>query len=239
MNLVLKLILAHLIGDFLLQSDGWIKDKESRKWRSSKLLLHALIHGGLVFVFLLPYSLNEYILAAPFIFILHWIIDASKLQYQGGNGSKRRVWFVMDQLAHYLVIGAVWYYYEGTGYFFEFLNNDQFLLSAVSILFLAHPSSMIIKILISGWSPEEQGDKEHSLDNAGKYIGILERLFVFGFIITNNWEGIGFLLAAKSVFRFGDLNKAKDRNLTEYILIGTLISFGFAMLTGILYLYFS
>ncbi|WP_332910802.1 hypothetical protein [Algoriphagus boritolerans] len=72
-----------------------------------------------------------------------------------------------------------------------------------------------------------------SLQNAGKYIGILERLFVFVFVITGKWEAIGFLLAAKSVFRFGDLRKSKDRKLTEYILIGTLISFGISILSGI------
>ncbi len=103
------------------------------------------------------------------------------------------------------------------------------------ILFLTNPSSILIKVLISSWSPIEKKKGEHSLANAGKYIGILERLFVFGFVISNNWEGIGFLLAAKSVFRFGDLNDAKDRNLTEYILIGTLISFGIAVLTGVIY----
>jgi len=40
---------------------------------------------------------------------------------------------------------------------------------------------------------------------------MLERLFVFTFVVTGNWEAIGFLLAAKSVFRFGDLKKSKDR----------------------------
>jgi len=74
------------------------------------------------------------------------------------------------------------------------------------------------------------------LNNAGKYIGMLERLFVFVFIITGNWEGIGFLLAAKSVFRFGDLKESKDRKLTEYILIGTLLSFGIAIATGMVVL---
>jgi len=54
------------------------------------------------------------------------------------------------------------------------------------------------------------------------------------FVITGNWEGIGFLLAAKSVFRFGDLKESKDRKLTEYILIGTLLSFGIAIATGML-----
>ena len=50
-------------------------------------------------------------------------------------------------------------------------------------------------------------------------------------------EGVGFLIAAKSVFRFGDLSKAKDRKLTEYILIGTLLSFGLAILFGLCYEY--
>jgi hypothetical protein len=74
--------------------------------------------------------------------------------------------------------------------------------------------------------------------NAGLYIGMLERLFVFTFIILNHWEGIGFLLAAKSVFRFGDLSNANDRKLTEYVLIGTLISFAFAIGTSFAYEYF-
>jgi hypothetical protein len=43
------------------------------------------------------------------------------------------------------------------------------------------------------------------------------------------------LITAKSVFRFGDLNKGKNRKLTEYVLIGTLLSFGLAILAGMLY----
>jgi hypothetical protein len=40
----IKLILAHLIGDFILQSDRWIEDKEKKKWRSPFLGVHAGIH---------------------------------------------------------------------------------------------------------------------------------------------------------------------------------------------------
>ena len=79
--------------------------------------------------------------------------------------------------------------------------------------------------------------EEDSLEKAGVYIGILERLFIFGFIVLNYWEGIGFLLAAKSVFRFGDLSKEKDRKLTEYVLIGTLLSFGIAIISCLGYQY--
>lgn len=93
-----------------------------------------------------------------------------------------------------------------------------------------------MKIVMGRWKLGED-DQDHSLNEAGKYIGILERLFVFVFILMSQWAAIGFLLTVKSVFRFGDLSKAKDRKLTEYILIGTLLSFGIAILIGLLYIY--
>lgn len=45
------------------------------------------------------------------------------------------------------------------------------------------------------------------------------------------------MLAAKSILRFDDLKESKDRKLTEYILIGTLLSFGSAVLIGIDYVF--
>jgi hypothetical protein len=94
-----------------------------------------------------------------------------------------------------------------------------------------------MNVMLEPWSIKTTDGEQNSLANAGKYIGILERLFVFVFILTNHWEGVGFLIAAKSVFRFGDLKKSKDRKLTEYILIGTLLSFGLAIITALATLY--
>jgi len=102
----------------------------------------------------------------------------------------------------------------------------------IALVFLTTPASIVIKMLISTWTPVV-GTNDDSLQNAGKYIGILERLLIFTFIITQHWEGIGFLIAAKSIFRFGDLQESKDRKMTEYILIGTLLSFGLAIMVGI------
>lgn len=90
---------------------------------------------------------------------------------------------------------------------------------------------------MSTWDLAED-NADDSLKSAGKYIGVLERIFVFGFIILNQWSAIGVLIAAKSVFRFGDLSRAKDRKLTEYMLIGSLLSFGLAIVIGLLYNYF-
>ena len=96
-----------------------------------------------------------------------------------------------------------------------------------------------LQILISKWSPETEDQDGDSLKNAGSYIGMLERLFIFGFVMIGQMQAIGFLLAAKSVFRFGDLRESKDRKLTEYMLIGTLLSFGLAIIIGMFHQWIS
>ena len=45
--LLTKLLLAHLIGDFFLQPQKWVKDKEQNAFKSTKLYLHVLIHVSL------------------------------------------------------------------------------------------------------------------------------------------------------------------------------------------------
>ncbi len=67
--------------------------------------------------------------------------------------------------------------------------------------------------------------KAKGFENGGKTIGYLERALIFIFVITNYPAGIGFLVAAKSVFRFGELNNRSNRMEAEYIIIGTLYSF--------------
>ena len=46
------------------------------------------------------------------------------------------------------------------------------------------------------------------------------------------WPAIGFLLAAKSIMRFNDTRSAK-RPVSEYVLLGTLLSFGFSIAAGL------
>jgi hypothetical protein len=93
---------------------------------------------------------------------------------------------------------------------------------------------VIIKTFISQWTPDTLYTVTSSLPDAGKIIGYLERLMVLTFILSHHWEAVGFLLAAKSVFRFGDLKESHDRKLTEYVLIGTLLSFGIALAVSLI-----
>ncbi|AZB29153.1 DUF3307 domain-containing protein [Chryseobacterium balustinum] len=226
----IQLILAHLLGDFILQPNSWVADKENRKLKSAYLYFHILIHTVLSFIFLWDLKLWW---VAVLVGITHFIIDACKLSFQ--NIQTKKTWFFIDQALHVAVIGGISLY---CGEFnFEFLKDQEFLKILMAALFLTSPASIFIKLLLSSWTPvteEENNLQSDSLSSAGKYIGILERLLVFTFIVVNHWEGVGFMIAAKSVFRFSDLAQAKQRKLTEYVLIGTLLSFGIAVLAGIL-----
>lgn len=230
MIFIVKLILAHLIGDFLLQPNSWVKAKEKKKALAWQLYAHVLIHGLLTLLVL--FDITNWRLAT-IIMLSHFIIDYIKLKFQTKNS--KITWFIVDQIVHLAIIVFLGLYWQNKeNELLEFLFSNSFIILATAVLFLTQPVSIIMSVLIKPWSDAIPNDKEQSLQNAGKYIGILERLLVFLFICTNHFEAVGFLLATKSVFRFGDLKESKERKLTEYILIGTLLSFGIALLMGLL-----
>lgn len=230
MIILLKLLLAHLVGDFVLQPKLWVEDKENKKIKSPKLYMHTLLHG--VLVMLVLWDLR-YWPVALILTLTHGTIDCLKVYAQKDENRTR--WFVIDQLLHLISIVVVWIVFYHPDLDIKFWLNIEYLwVFVTALLFITYVSNIVIKELLSNWSKAINISSEESLSKAGKYIGMLERLFVFTFILTAHWEAIGFLLAAKSVFRFGDLKESKDRKLTEYILIGTLLSFGIAMGTGLI-----
>lgn len=228
--ILIKLIAAHLTGDFLLQSDRMCIDKFSNnsKAKYKALVLHALVQAALAYIFVAQW--NCWIVPVV-IGVSHFAIDLVKTM------SKRTdlISFVWDQLAHLCIIIGLWW--------LEFARLSQldmadeifstnFWLIATAYIAVLAPTSILIKFFIEfeKWMPSEASSQ--GLPNAGKWIGYLERILILTFIFTDNIEGIGFLLAAKSVFRFGELNKAKNIKITEYVLIGTFASFTIAILIG-------
>lgn len=229
---LIQLCTAHFIGDFLLQPNSWVKDKVKNKAKSPRLYLHILLHGMLVWVFVGKWQV------ALTLLLVHGLIDVLKL-YAPKN-QKSSLWFLLDQALHVVSIFGIWmFFYKPELDFSAWTESKTLWAYAAALVFLTAVSGILMRELMSRWSRTLNEGNKASLDNAGKYIGMLERLFVFLFVVTDNWEGIGFLLAAKSVFRFGDLKESKDRKLTEYILIGTLLSVGIAIATGLLVLYLS
>lgn len=219
---LIKLFLAHLLGDFFLQPDKWVIEKEKIKLRSSKLYLHVALHIVLVFIVFFSFDVWK---QALFIGVTHYIIDAAKLLFQQTN--TKRAWFFADQALHIAVVVACWLSFnEGAHINFSFIQSPEVWLYVFGALLLTSPTAIVIKVVINRFIPSKGS---LSLQNAGKFIGVLERLLIYIFVLTNHLEAVGFLLAAKSIFRFGDLKEGNDLKLTEYVLIGTLLSFGIAV----------
>lgn len=225
----IKLLLAHLIGDFLLQPARWVIHKEANKVASKYLYIHVLLHFIVTMVLL--WDLTYWKLVG-FITLSHYLIDLGKL-YANPYFKNKNIPFFTDQFLHILVL-------YGCAYYGNLEEHSLWLISQLdwalvtAITFVTFPAAIVMGKLLEGFSNQIELDHK-SLPHAGKYIGIIERLFVLVFIILGRWEAIGLLIAAKSVFRFNDLKETNNRKLTEYILIGTLVSFGLAIITGIIY----
>ena len=112
------------------------------------------------------------------------------------------------------------------------MKCDKCWIYLIGYLLILKPASIFLGLFTKRW--REKGNVSESLQNAGQWIGYLERILIITFILIGKIEAIGFLLAAKSIFRFGELNKSKEIKTTEYVLIGTLASFTIAIIIGLI-----
>lgn len=230
---LLQLLLAHILTDFVLQPGSWIKHKRKYKAKSVYLLIHSLLAGLLSLLFLQQLRL-WYI--ALFISITHYLIDLWKL-YQVSDNLK---YFLLDQIFHIIMILIAWLYLiEGFGMIIPFaetiFNSPQFLAITAAYLIVIFPAGFLIGKATKRWHLEIETDYlNNSLEAAGRYIGIFERILVLTFILTDNFSAIGFLIAAKSILRFSDKSESGARKQTEYVLIGTLMSFAITIIIGLL-----
>lgn len=97
------------------------------------------------------------------------------------------------------------------------------------LLICLKPANIIIKLVLDEYKIGLSSDCQE-IKNAGALIGDLERILTLVFVILGKYEAVGFLIAAKSILRFRDTHTAK----TEYVLAGTFLSFGIAILCGII-----
>ena len=224
--ILLKLIAAHVIGDFFLQTDKICEGKYAKGGkRFAYLVIHSGINALLAYVFVGMWSCWEIPIV---VFFTHYLIDYIKSAV--GNGS---VWlFVTDQLAHLAVITVLWGWLTGADLCIgcDWLSDYRIWIVALCYMLALKPASILLGTFIAKWTPAN--NDKNSLPNAGAWIGYLERVLILTFMLVGCMEGIGFLLAAKSIFRFGELTKAREVKITEYVMIGTLSSFTIAILLG-------
>lgn len=231
---ILKIVLAHLAGDFVFQSKKWVEDRNKNGYKSKYLYLHILVH----FFLLLLFFINELQTVLGYIFLIvvsHFLIDLGKIYLEKTSRYSQLGLFLTDQLLHVVALFGVVLMQFPELLIVSVISVEKLMLYAIALLLITSVTSIGMRMFFRKWSEsfKKKTLKKESLKNAGNVIGIIERLLVVLFINIDFFEGIGYLLAAKSIFRFGDLTNAKDRKLTEYILSGTLISFTIAILIGI------
>ena len=232
-DLLFRLLAAHLVADFMLQSVKWITSREQHGFKSGYLYLHVLV------VFILSYlALGSWqpVWLPVTIAATHYAADLLKSL----SKSTKIPVFLADQFFHIAVIVVCWLIYTSQlGTFrvnFEgIFNNTNVWILITGYIVATTPMSILIGKMTTRWNDEVNAPgKIEGLKDAGKWIGIMERVLILTFTLTGKIEAIGFILAAKSVFWFGELKDSADKKRTEYILIGTLISFSSAILLGII-----
>ena len=250
-EVLVGLLLAHILADFYFQPYAWVQERNERHALALPLYLHTLLHGILAAgaMLLLTQNVNGWTLgvSAIVIAVSHFKIDVIKSYCAQSTKA-----FIADQFAHILILVAVFLYatnqWEVAIHLFKKLSVEHL---AVILAYLAvlKPSSIIIKQLLSPWSsevlatspspkhpndpPTISTEAQQTLSLAGQRIGYLERTLMLTFVLLNQFSAIGFLIAAKSIFRFGDLTKHQDRKLTEYVLLGTFTSVALTMAVGL------
>ena len=223
-KLLILQLLAHLVSDFYLQTEKSCKSKADNAFKSRHLYIHALITFACAWLFSLTVG---YWWAALLIAALHLIIDGLKSVCKNLKGA-----FFIDQLLHVAVIVAAVMLFNkvSTIALPTWLPETKVLLWIVAFVFCLRPANFFIQNIFkeAKISIPDSG-KEQSLPNAGRVIGNVERMLTLVFVMLGQYEAIGFLLAAKSLLRFREADTVKS----EYVLVGTLLSFGFAILMGV------
>lgn len=113
----------------------------------------------------------------------------------------------------------------------SFVNWQYFHTMLFGLLMILNESNIAIRYTLEKLNLAPLSNDHEEIDErqfrTGRVIGFLERIFVFLFILLNQYTAIGFIIAAKGIVRYPDFGK---KSFNEYILIGTLLSVLFAIL---------
>ncbi|ELH7950698.1 DUF3307 domain-containing protein [Vibrio fluvialis] len=243
--LFLLLILSHILGDFFFQPDSWVKDKIDNKCKSNYMIAHSFLHGvlstGVCYFYFFDnwtHPVIQVFFIFAFISVTHWMIDAIKVHL-----SRNYKWFIIDQLLHVFMLMLLTYgliYVSEIDLIFahlKSLNYVKILTISIFYILMLKPTSILVGEVLFKWEDNIRDNGHKGLKDAGKYIGYIERILILTFVVTSQYAAIGFVLAAKSIFRMGELKENGDRQFTEYVMVGTLLSVSIALFSGIFVVY--
>lgn len=231
-------LLGHILGDFYFQTERIADKKEERvKW----VLFHCFLYLAAMILVLLPIISVDIVEIGICVSGTHALIDIVKYCYVHKMKNDRKMTFLKnrniflaDQFLHIcvLALGAVIcvHLLGRPGVVAEVaelfrivgISKVRFLSWAVAFLLIHKPANILISKLLRAYKPFEKNEEIKRDNNAGRFIGTLERLLILMFISIEQYSAIGLVLTAKSIARYDRISKEKD--FAEYYLLGTLLS---------------
>ncbi len=171
--------------------------------------------------------------------LAHLLIDLAKMRLaarrKAGKGAGA---YVADQLAHFLTVAlAAWLLSPGVSFSVLAIviasyrrAGNKFLAVPVVYLGVIFGGGYLIRFLTRSMAesvktiePRESGEQ---LQNAGLYIGWLERFLILTALLLQSPVAVGLILTAKAIVRYPEF---KSVRFAEYVLIGTLLSVSLAL----------
>ncbi len=217
------LLLAHVAADFPLQSDAMAAGKQTR--RPGALALHMVIVAATASLLLAPRS-AEALVPVLVLTALHLAIDLGKSLLPAGRLGP----FLADQGAHLLSLAGIAMLWPGlfaAGLWGGIAGLSDWLPGVMVLAAGALAATMAGRHAVRLLMLPHAGATPDSLPAGGALIGILERGLIYLFLLVDQPAAIGFLVTAKSILRFKEAQQD-----SEYVIIGTLASFGWALLVG-------
>lgn len=234
--LLIVLLIAYFIAEFFV-FPWWVrfdKRKGCGKWIVWDGLPHTLALAAVLVAadyssfcsYLLPIGLGA---GRSLIRFLSGYISAD-------NAAR----IALRNLALLFLIVLIWITYidgwaNALDYFVDLITVRRTLM-ILAYLLITRPTAAFIGPLLAS-KIVEIGNVGTSLIGAGTMIGYLERGLIVTFILLKHWDAIGFLLTAKGILRFNDLKPEDHRSITEYVMLGTLLSFSIAICVGSVTMY--
>lgn len=224
-QILVPLLTAHFLSDFILQTDEDVKKKQSLLVFGKHILLVTVLS------YLLVGDWSNYIIPLA-ILLTHSIIDLLK------KAIKKNSLFIfsVDQAAHYLVILLLSFYMQNKNLqetsimsWFNIFGNGyvKVLVIVIAVIVLTKFSSIIISYIINPYQIKIFKGENNNKDEikTGRIIGYLERIIILVLFLAELPAVVGFLITAKSILRYAEIKNESDKVMVEYVLIGTLLSF--------------
>lgn len=214
---LVALFTAHVIANFVFQA----RESESGK----RYIWSQVVRGAITlcsFILITGSASWPVLVAVAVNYSGHFLRTNKRLSF--------RI-YILGEVACLATLAAVAYCYPDIWAqgFWNFLPvwTSHALLGISGAIYVTVAGGTALNRLMVPFS-ERLSAESGVLLQSGKIIGNLERGIVAALILTDHWEAIGFLLAAKVVMRFQTRETTIEEN--EYVYIGTLASFGWAIL---------